>query len=312
MRVLKPLDSDGYTKNEYVALIPQSYTIISGSTVTQELVTIDIAEQPPVDWKYQQTADTDLGFYNQNSNIYSYPLFSLINHIFYSSQSIVEYGTESIAVTKFTPTSSLYIFNIADTALGEGIEEGTFSIRVEGSPIPIQDNGYGLLYVNDTGSVVGNIFYKHGIAVVKNNLTAPTHSISTDGLSIKIDRFVDVNFSSSYTVTEHTILCKMQSTDFNASLFNSSIGYYKAVTGSYVSASSTVTYTNYVPNMSSSVTASSGQSLGGLFDSGTLTPYVTSIGLYNKNFELLAIAKLANPVPRTKNVEQTFIIKFDT
>ena len=312
MRVLKPLDSDGYTKNDYVALVSQSYRIISGSQINTELVTIDIADQPPVDWKYQQTSDIDLGTYNSASGVYAYPLFSLINRGFYSTQSIVDYYTSSIAATQFTPTQSLYVFNISGDASGDGIKEGTFSIRVSGSIIPILDDGYGRLYVNDTGSVVGNIFYKHGLAVVQNNLSAPSHSISTNGLHIVPFRFVDVQFSSSYAITEHTIVCKLQPTDFNSSILNSSVGYYRSVTGSYVSASTTVTYTNYVPNISSSAKAASGQPLGGLFDSGTLTPYVTSIGLYDKNFQLLAIAKLANPVPRTKNVDQTFIVKFDT
>lgn len=312
MRVLKPLDSDGYTKNDYVALVSQSYRIVSGSPNNPELVTIDIADQPPVDWKYQQTSDFDLGAYNSSSGVYSYPLFSLIDRGFYSTQSIVEYYTSSIAATKFTPTQSLYVFNISGDAVGDGLKEGTFSIRVSGSTTPILDDGYGRLYVNNTGSVVGNVFYKHGFAVVQTNLSAPTHSISTDGLRILPFRFVDVQFSSSYTITEHTIVCKMQPTEFNASILNKSVGYYKSVTGSYISGSTTVTYTNYVPNNSSSATAASGQPLGGLFDSGTLTPYVTSIGLYNRNFELLAIAKLANPVPRTKNVDQTFIVKFDT
>lgn len=312
MRVLKPLDSDGYTKNDYIASVSQSYRIVSGAIGNTELVTIDIADQPPVDWKYQQTKDFDLGHLNSASGVYSYPLFSLINRGFYSTQSIVDYYTASIAATKFAPSESMYVFNIVGDAMGDGLKEGTFSIRISGSTTPILDDGYGRLYVNNTGSVVGNVFYKHGFAVVKTNLTAPSHSISTNGLRILPFRFLDVQFSSSYVITEHTIVCKMQPTDFNASVFNRSVGYYKSVTGSYASGSTTVTYTNYVPNISSSAKALSGQALGGLFDSGTLTPYVTSIGLYSRNFELLAIAKLANPVPRTKNVDQTFVIKFDT
>jgi hypothetical protein len=312
MRVLKPLDSDGYTQNNYVAFVSQSYRIISGSSNNTELVTIDLADQPPVDWKYQQDKDIDLGTYNTLSGVYSYPLFSLINRAFYSTQSIVDYYTSSVAATKFTPTQSMYVVNITGGSVGDGIGAGTFSIRVSGSTTPILDDGYGRLYVNDTGSVVGNVFYKHGFAVIQNNLSAPTHSISTGGLHIIPFRFVDVQFSSSYAITEHTIVCKLQPTEFNSTILNSSVGYYQSVTGSYVSGSTTVTYTNYVPNVSSSAKASSGEPLGGLFDSGTLTPYVTSIGLYDKNFQLLAIGKLANPVPRTKNVDQTFIVKFDT
>lgn len=321
MRAVKPLDTDGYTKNEYVAYVSQSYTITSGSLTNTEYVTIDFADQPSDDWKYQQTSDFDLGHFNEITGIYSYPLFSLLNRAFYSSQSIVEYGTSSIAVNKFTPSQSLYVFNIANQAVGDGVQPGSFSIRVSGSS-PILDDGYGKLYVNNTGSVVGNIFYKHGIALVKNNLSAPSQSVSVNGLKLSPFLNTKVAFSSSYTITEHTIVCKIRPTEFNASLLNHTVGYYKAVTGSYVSGSETVTYTNYIPNVSSSAKALSGQLITELFDigsqygsdsiSGSLTPYVTTIGLYNRNYELLAIAKLANPVPRAKNVDQTFIVKFDT
>lgn len=321
MRAVKPLDTDGYTKNEYVAYVSQSYTITSGSLTNTELVTIDFANQPSDDWKYQQTSDFDLGSLNSGSGIYSYPLFSLLNRAFYSSQGLVEYGTSSLAITQFTPSQSLYVFNIANAAVGEGVGPGSFSIRVSGSS-PIVDDGYGRLYVGSTSNVVGNIFYKHGIALVTNNVSAPSQSISTNGLKLSPFLSVDVAFSSSFTITEHTIVCKLRPTEFNASLLNHTVGYYKAVTGSYVSGSETVTYTNYVPNVSSSATALSGQLITELFDiglqygsdsvSGSLTPYVTTIGLYNRNYELLAIAKLANPVPRAKNVDQTFIVKFDT
>lgn len=323
MRAVKPLDTDGYTKNDYVAYVSQSYTITSGSLTNTEYVTIDFADQPSDDWKYQQTSDFDLGYLNSSSGIYSYPLYSLLNRAFYSSQSIVEYGTSSVAVTQFTPSQSLYVFNIANQSVGDGVKPGSFSVRVSGSS-PILDDGYGRLYVNNTGSVVGNIFYKHGIAMVKNNKTAPSQSISSNGLKLAPFLSVDVNYTSSFTITEHTVVCKIRPTEFNASVFNHTIGYYKVVTGSYVSASQTVTYTNYEPNVSSSAVAQNyvevngtgslvaGQALSELFDSGSLTPYVTTIGLYDKNYNLVAMAKLANPVPRTKNVDQTFIVKFDT
>lgn len=311
MRALKPLNSDGYTRNTYTAYISQSYVITSGSSANSEVVTVDFADEPPSGWTSQTTSDVDLGTYNDVSAVYSYPLFSLINRAFYSSQSIVEYGTSSIAVTRYTPTGSIYVFNVINDAVGEGIGAGTFSIRTSGS-LPILDDGYGHLYVNDTGSIVGNVFYKHGIAVVQNNTIAPTQSVSTNGLRLYPYNPMTVQFSSSFTITEHTVVCKLKPTEFNTTLLNHTIGYYKAVTGSYVSGSTTVTYTNYVPNISSSAKAMSGEPLGGLFDSGTLTPYVTSIGLYNNNYELLAIAKLSSPVPRAKNVDQTFIIKFDT
>lgn len=168
----------------------------------------------------------------------------------------MEYGTSSVAITGFTPSQSLYVFNIANVAVGEGVQPGSFSIRVSGSS-PILDNGYGKLYVNNTGSVVGNIFYKHGLVVVKNNITAPSQSISTNGIKLSPFLSTDVAFSSSFTITEHTIVCKLRPTEFNASIFNHTVGYYNVVTGSYMSGSKTVIYKNYIPNISSSLKAMS-------------------------------------------------------
>ena len=311
MRAVKPLDTDGYTKNDYVAYVSQSYTITSGSLTNTEYVTIDFADQPYDNWKYQTRSEFDLGYYNETTGIYSYPLFSFLNYAFYSSQSIVNYGTDPIVANKFTPSGSLYVFNIANQSVCDGIKPGSFAIAVDGSS-PILDDSYGRLYVGSPDNVVGNIFYNHGFAIVQNNKSAPTQSISVNGLSLKPYLSVNVSYLIGTKVTEHTIVCKLKPTEFNTSIFNNTIGYYKTVTGSYVSGSQTVAYKNYVPNISSSATALSGEPLSGLFDSGSLTPYVTTIGLYNNNYELLAIAKLANPVPRAKNVDQTFIVKFDT
>jgi len=39
--------------------------------------------------------------------------------------------------------------------------------------------------------------------------------------------------------------------------------------------------------------------------------YVTSIGLYNDNDELLAVSKLAKPIKKSKKYDMAFTIRFD-
>jgi hypothetical protein len=41
------------------------------------------------------------------------------------------------------------------------------------------------------------------------------------------------------------------------------------------------------------------------------TPYVTTVGLYNDRSELLAVAKLAQPIPLSSTTDTTFVIKYD-
>ena len=40
-------------------------------------------------------------------------------------------------------------------------------------------------------------------------------------------------------------------------------------------------------------------------------PYVTSIGLYNDQHELLAVAKLSRPIKKPKEYDISFTIRFD-
>jgi hypothetical protein len=45
--------------------------------------------------------------------------------------------------------------------------------------------------------------------------------------------------------------------------------------------------------------------------SSDFTPYVTTVGLYNDRSELLAVAKLAQPIPLSSTTDTTFVVKYD-
>ena len=40
-------------------------------------------------------------------------------------------------------------------------------------------------------------------------------------------------------------------------------------------------------------------------------PYVTTVGLYDDELRLLAVAKLAKPIQKLNNVDTTFVVRFD-
>ena len=44
---------------------------------------------------------------------------------------------------------------------------------------------------------------------------------------------------------------------------------------------------------------------------GSLNPYVTSIGLYNDRYELVAVGKLGRPLKTREDVDVNFIVKWD-
>ena len=113
------------------------------------------------------------------------------------------------------------------------------------------------------------------LVMISGSMTIPQEAIVGTG-------GVDIEFSGKHTIYEHQIICTMAPLDFNYSINPSAYG-----------------------------SASSGESIIGLMASGTLTPYMTTIGLYNEHTQLVAIAKLAKPIKRLLDADQSIIIRFD-
>jgi hypothetical protein len=64
------------------------------------------------------------------------------------------------------------------------------------------------------------------------------------------------------------------------------------------------------PLLSSSSLNRSGQ----MYDFATgssFAPYVTTVGLYNENQELLAVAKLSQPLPTSRTTDTSILINLD-
>lgn len=110
------------------------------------------------------------------------------------------------------------------------------------------------------------------------------NSLDNRGMFVGNGNSIRVQFSSSLMLNEHNIRIKLDPIDFMQSPYN--------------------------PTSEKIVSASS-RAID-LMASQSLYPYVTTIGLYNPNNELLAVAKLSNPIQRTDYTTQTFVIKFDT
>lgn len=119
----------------------------------------------------------------------------------------------------------------------------------------------------------------------------------------------NITFKNSYKIYEQNILCKIKDYEFNTSynptLSTGSVGYIFEVSSSWITGSNlpsnyTGTYYVYPDNeLKSFATAS------------YFSPYVTTIGFYNDSNQLLAIAKMAQPVPLSNETDTTFIVKLD-
>lgn len=121
-------------------------------------------------------------------------------------------------------------------------------------------------------AVVGNVFYKSGIIVLSSLY------------SYYSNYFYNINeltYNSSHTIYEYEILVRINKGEFNLTSNPSALRYYGS------------------------------DSLSEEFITGELSPYVTTIGLYNDKSELVLIGKLGQPLKTRDDVDLNIMIKFD-
>jgi hypothetical protein len=286
----KALGNDDYKIEPYVAHSSQSFIIVSGSDVNPSGLTLSIATEPPANW----LTTGNKGFFNVESGIYSNILFQSIKHLFYTQGNQVFYSSSVADVTRYFPTASVYVLSAATNVFGEQIKPNSVKIRLNNLPtfiydVPSTTPQMGLLLVSGSQDVVGNVFYSHGIMTVEVNNSFNT--VDSNGIKLAEEDSISVEFQSTVTIYNHRVTCEIEPNEFNVAWFN--------------------------PTISASFAASSsvdgqGQKIYDLMASGSLTPYVTTIGLYNDEHQLLAVAKLSSPIKRSFLTKQTFIVKFDT
>jgi hypothetical protein len=119
---------------------------------------------------------------------------------------------------------------------------------------------------------VGNIIYPHGMAIITDAALA---SGSIDATN------VTCSFSSSLTIYETQYKCTIRENEFNFSL-----------NPSLISGSTDGTTYGYVT-------------------SSYFSPYVSTVGLYDEFQNLLAVGKLAQPLPTSATTDTTILINLD-
>jgi len=205
------------------------------------------------------------------------------------------YLETTLAYERYFPTSSsavIGVISIPSRLYGDTIQPGSFIIT--GDSGSITDDGNGNLYLTLDGEYCGNIVYQHGLALLtKDNLSGgDVYGTGVYGTSVYggssnafIENIITSNnvtcsFSSSYTLYETQFKCTFDPSEFNFSLNPSLISgstgnVYDFVTGSY------------------------------------FNPYITTVGLYNENQDLIAVGKLAKPLPSNNVTDTSIIINID-
>jgi len=212
-----------------------------------------------------------------------------------TSGRFAEYFPTSLNYFKYFPTGSdniIAVLSIPSRLFGNYVVPKSFTWSTPSGSI--YDDGEGNLILSSSQDICGNIFYEHGIAVITSDSEPQADSYGSGiygetlyGVSdvIFAEYFatssnVTCSFSSSLTIYENQYKCTVRENEFNFSL-NPSI----------ISGSNGVPY-NFVT-------------------SSYFQPYCTTIGLYNDSYELLAVAKLAQPLPISQTTDTTILINLD-
>lgn len=255
-------------------------------------VRIDVAEAPPSNWN----SFTDSSPQNAD-NIYTQTLYSSVQTTFYTGST--SEGTRFIPIgsltKQFYPTGSqFYVVNIEQQSFGESVRPGSFSLTAASSTASIYDNGNGQLVSSVTPTtVIGNIFYPLGIAVIAQDTGSYSGSLITNrGMYLVSGSTVSVRYQGIHTIYEHQVICTVEPNEFN---FSTNPTLHRNTL-------------NGILNSGSNGTGTVGVEL--IF-SGTMPPYFTTVGLYNDIGEMLAVAKFPTAKRRAINSQQTVIVRFD-
>ena len=187
------------------------------------------------------------------------------------------YLQTSLSQSRFFPTASnarIGVFSIPSRLYGDYIQPESFIWEDNENSVTFTDDGNGNIVSESI--VVGNIIYQHGLVVL-------TDSASLGGNIYDYTRATDVtcSFSSSYTIHETQYKTTIRENEFT---------------------------------FSQNPTIISGSTDGTLYDYVTgsfFQPYVTTIGLYDNNQNLLAVGKLSQPYPLSRTTDTTFYINLD-
>jgi hypothetical protein len=289
---MKTIPSNNYIVRTFQAnkSWDESYTFLTSSN--SSYLSIDLATAPPPSWN---TFVSGTSAANPNG-VFKQTLYDSVQNLFYNTGSNDGSGSVSRAILRypldkgFYPTgSAFYVVNVSQQVFGEGINPGTFKITSTVGTGSIYDDGEGRLVSNvSTSSVIGNIFYNLGIAVIQQDTGSFSSSLVTNnGLYLSTGSTVNVLFQSIYTIYEHEVVCTADPGEFNYSN-NPTMG-----------------------NLTLSGSTFSGPQALDLYFSGSLPPYFTTIGLYNDQRQLVALGKFPKPLKLAPNIQQTVIVRFD-
>ena len=173
---------------------------------------------------------------------------------------------------------------------GEGLKIG--SVKLEYGSITVTDDGNSNL-IDSASNHKGNVFYDRGLIVLTDGITD----------NVTIESF-DLSYRSTMTIYENEVFLSVNENEFNVSQNPSAYDGTNKIKLKTIQ--STIEPTKFGGfgeyDYSSSVDTTGSY----------LAPFITTIGLYDNELNMVAVCKLPKPIKSLPDYPLNFIVRFDT
>jgi hypothetical protein len=205
------------------------------------------------------------------------------------------YLSSTLLADRYIPTGSnetICVISIPSNLFGNYLQPGT--VNISNGTITLTDDGNGNMIYNS--QKYGDVIYEHGIIIITSDgvtsntgygyvsYGTATYGVATENIinSFATGSNITCSFNSAYNIFETQYKCTIRENEFN---------------------------------FSTNPTQISGSSNSGiLYDFATgsfFTPYATTVGLYDNAYNLLAVAKLAQPLPLSAVTDTSILVNLD-
>jgi len=205
------------------------------------------------------------------------------------------YLSNTLLANRYFPTGSneiIGVISIPSNLFGEYIKPGTFTLSYESGSFT--DDGEGSILRN--AEKIGDIIYEHGMIIITSDGTPAGNGYGAVNYGSALYGIDDASFIQDI-LTSQNLSCSFEST---VTIYESQ---YKC----------TVRENEF--NFSQNPTLISGSSNSGiLYDFATgsyFDPYITTVGLYNNTYDLIAVAKLSQPLPLSSVTDMNILVNLD-
>ena len=318
----------GNKSKNYTTSLNAKERFLSGSAKVISIPNIYVGEgikKGSVTLYENNTAFTD----DSNGNIFDERdeiIISSVNNGENTSTGVMLF--EDILGNSYSATTSNDFFDVENNEITISVSGDNYSALVNTFDLEtgrmVVDN-FTFLPEDASGLRIGNVFYNHGLVVITRNS------------DIRLTNIWDLTFKSTETIYEHEYLLIVNESDYNVSTNPTAVesegGSYETFIDDYGKAKRVYTEqpVKYIKKLTTlengnildkRFSGSVGNKkagfehydLSGSVDStgSFLAPFITTIGLYDDDCDLVAVAKLPKPIKSDPEIPVNFIVRFDT